>query len=282
MGATFDDTLLTCVFEPRYMSFELCVCLEPVSKRFQQMANVFYRQLDYLDVAHFSARLPDVNWAQKIRGCCPNLKSIDKMPITKDNLQRDLINTQFVRKMTTVTRIGLELRHVSPFVMLFLGDMPNLTTVEICSTALSDPGDLKLVDKLRVTSLKCDHLSWMKFCDPNHLQVLHLSTCDGVTFGQLSDALGSFRNLREIAIRFQEYISVRYLIVLFKFRICQGFSGPAGEPGLCSQPDGAPNGAPREHPGTGRRASVDCWEVRRDTDFCAVRFAPVLSEPTVA
>jgi len=43
MGATFDDTLVTCVFQPRYMSFDLCVRLEPVSKRFQQNARAFWR-----------------------------------------------------------------------------------------------------------------------------------------------------------------------------------------------------------------------------------------------
>jgi len=220
MCASFDDTLLTCVFQPRYMSFDLCVRLEPVSKRFQQMARVFYRQLDHLDVEHFLARLPDVNWARKIHSNCPNLKSIDKMPIKKDNLQRDFISTEFVRKMTSVTRIGLEWGGVSPFVMLFLSDMPNLIRVEILSTDISDPGDLNLVEKLRVTSLKCDSLSWLQFFDPDHLQVLEFTNTAYPKAGpnELMQVLRKYENLREIKVGycFEEYPE-EYLVEFMDF-----------------------------------------------------------------
>jgi len=171
----------------------------------------------HLDVEHFSARLPDLNWAQKINRNCRNLKSVDKMPIEKGNLQRNLINTQFVRRMTSVTRIGLELRHVSPFVMLFLGDMPNLSRVEISSTAVSDPGDLNLVEKLRVTSLKCDRLSWLQFFDPDHLQVLELINDPEGEPTEAMEVLRKYENLREIKIDILGYLDEEHLLEFVDF-----------------------------------------------------------------
>jgi len=205
MCASFDDTLLTSVFQPRYMSFELCVCLEPVSKRLQQMARVFYRQLDHLDVEHFSARLPEVNWAQKIHACCPNLKFVDKMAIEKENLNRDKFSAYFLSKMKRVTRIGLQIGHLSPLAMLMLGDMRNLTEMEISSTIDPDSCDLNLIGKLRVTSLKCENLFWLQFFDPDHLKVLEFTKDSTADYDELIEMLRKYENLREIKVVVEDY-----------------------------------------------------------------------------
>jgi len=159
-----DDILLRHVFQPRYMSMDLCVRLEHVSKLFSNNADLFYRQLERVDVKHFLARESNVNWARKIYHRSPYLKHVENMPINDDDCSKlTIISSGLVCKMRNVTSLTLDMKSRSPVSMLMLRDMLNLDTVTII---LDDDdnhdsfNDLKPIEKLRVKSLKCNQLFW--------------------------------------------------------------------------------------------------------------------------
>jgi len=192
------------VFQPRYMSFELCVRLEPVSKLFSVNADLFYHQLQRVDVKHFLAREPNVNWARKIYRRCPNLKHVQNMLINDDDSsKRSIISTELVSKMKSITSLTLDMKNCSPLSMLMLVDMRNLDTVKITSdddNNLASFNDMEPIEKLRVKSLDCDQLFWTKFFDPDNLEVLKSYNYRSPDCNQLIDMLVKFENLRELHI----------------------------------------------------------------------------------
>jgi len=199
-----DDISLKHVFQPRYMSFELCVRVEPVSKLFSDNADLFYRQLERVDVKHFLAREPNVNWARKIYRRCPNLKHVEKLSINDDDSsKRSIISTELVSKMKSITSLTLDMKNRSPLSMLMLVDMQNLDTVKITSgddNNLASFNDMEPIEKLRVKSLDCDRLFWTKFFDPGNLEILKSYNYRSPDCNQLIDILVKFENLRELHI----------------------------------------------------------------------------------
>jgi len=86
------DQLLECVFQPRYMTFDLCVRLEPVARLFMKKAGRFYEQLQQVDVQYFTDKADNVKWACKLFQRCPNVETIKNIPFRKKNLNQDLIH----------------------------------------------------------------------------------------------------------------------------------------------------------------------------------------------
>jgi len=200
-----NDTVLNCLFQPRFMPFDLCVRLEPVSKQFSQKAAVFYRHLEHIDVDHFLNRMPDVNWARKIFHRCRNLKVVEKIPMKKNSSNQDHINMMLVSKIPSVVSVSLEYEELTPLDILTLIGMPNLRHVGLfCKDQIYFDPDLdsfSAIEKLRVTSCECDSLFMENLCDPDQLEVLRAIKDPFFESHELVDLLSNYRNLREITIR---------------------------------------------------------------------------------
>jgi len=200
-----DNATLSCLFHPRYMGFELCVRLEPVSTIFHENARRYYRQLESFDFHDYSSKENGVKWASKVYHCCPNLREIRNLEVNKKDLDDYAINCHFLTKIPSVTHVGLDFQHFSESALLTLSDMKNLDSLEI----VSEPYHKKRVvgnnrfRKLDVTSLKCDQLNLVSFCNSNSLTTLHLSVKD-VIFGELIQALKGCRHLQVFSIEWTE------------------------------------------------------------------------------
>jgi len=201
-----DDATLSCLFQPRYMSFELCVRLESISKIFLENARRYYRQLERFDFQDSSSKEDRVKWASKIYHCCPNLREIINLRVNKDSFDDDVMNFHFVSKMPSVSHVGVDFQHVSESVMLTLSDMKNLNSLELVSERISGDDSYFCKNRFRkldVTSIKCDQLNFVTFCNPDRLTTLHL-TDKGVILVQLLRTLKSYRHLRELSVEWTE------------------------------------------------------------------------------
>jgi len=204
IDSLIDDNILLCLFQPRYMIFDLCVRLENVSKPFQESAHQFYRQLEQFDFNDYLVKENGVKWANKIAKCCPNLKKISNLPVYQMSFHQDALNFQFVGKLPSVSFLSIYADHFSPIVVLSLTDMEKLDSVEFLrkpdpfgSLSFVAPCALNICKKLNVTSLKCHHLNYVSFCDPHHLRILNL--CFGAKISIPTDKLiGTLKKLHNL------------------------------------------------------------------------------------
>jgi len=198
-----DGSVLNCLFQPRYMSFDLCARLEPTSVLFAKKADQFYLQLQQLNVKEFVSRGKNVNWSRKIFSRCPNLKTVDNVPVVKESLKQDMISIQLISMMNSISSVSVEFKHFSPLAMLPMTGMASLNHLSISARyVLSGDLSFDLVprEKLRVTSLVCNAQHLMDLCNPNHLKVLRLELIV-VDINELSEKLLNFKNLNEFTVR---------------------------------------------------------------------------------
>jgi len=199
-----DDSVLNCLFQPRYMTLVLCIRLEPTSGLFATKADKFYRQRKKLDVKKFLMREKNVSWSRKIFNRCPNLEKIDNVPVTKENMKRDMVSVQLLSLIKSVSSVGVKFHHrYSPLTMLPMIGLVNLSHLDI--SARSVPSDEPLFDlvpteKFRVTSLTCDALNLLDVCQPNLVNILHLKFTY-VVIEELIEKLLKFKNLQELKVR---------------------------------------------------------------------------------
>jgi len=212
-------SLLNCLFQPCYMSLDLCTRLEPTSALFATKAGQFYRQLKQLDVKEFVAREKNVNWSRKIYHRCPNLTEIENVPFDKESLKRDTICVQLFSMMKSISCVSMEFQHFSPVVMLPMVGMASLSSLSLTTDQVPtiDPSfNLVPLEKFRVTSLKCDKLHLVDFCYPDHLNVLRFEL-PRVDVDELIEKLLNFRNLRELTVRLQNFGNSEQLVPLINF-----------------------------------------------------------------
>jgi len=199
-----DGSVLNCLFQARYMTFDLCIRLEPTSVLFATKADTFYRQLKQLDVKEFVMREKNVSWSRKIFNRCPNLETIENVPVTTGNLKRDMISVQLLSLIKSVSSVGVEFHYrYSPLTMLPTIGMVNLSRLDISARLVpsGEPSfDLVPTEKLRVTSLTCDKLNLMDVCQPNLVNILHLKFTN-VVIDELIEKLLKFKNLSELTVQ---------------------------------------------------------------------------------
>jgi len=204
-----DDNILSCLFQPRYMIFDLCVRLENVSKPFLESAHRFYRQLEQFDFNDYLVKENRVKWANKIVKCCPNLKRISNLPVHKTSFDQDALNFQFVGKLPSVSFLSINATHFSPIVVLSLTDMEKLASVEFLreidtfgSQPFVAPCTLNMCKTLNITRLTCPHLNYVSFCDPDQLRIFHL--CFGgkirIPTDKLVGTLKKLHNLTDLTV----------------------------------------------------------------------------------
>jgi len=215
-----DDIVLNCVFQPRYMTLDMCIRLEPTSTLFATKADQFYRNLKQLDVKEFVVREKQVNWSRKIFNRCPNLKSVENFTVAKESLKRDMVCLQLISLMKSIFSVGVVFHdHFSPSDMFPMIGMANLNHLSLyTSHAPVDIISFNLlpVEKLRVTSLKCDALYFMDLCFPDHLNVLHLEFTE-VGINELIEKLFNFRNMKKLTVRLKCPDNAEELLSLVNF-----------------------------------------------------------------
>jgi len=199
-NSLLSDSVLGCVFQPRYMTLALCAHLENVSKLFMKKTDEFYQQVEHVDMHHCLASADDVNWTRKIFRRCPNLKSVGNVRVNKASLDRDVIGAQLVGKLKSITSVGVNFDVLSPLALLAFIDV---SSVQLCTRGVSvdDEPSLKLkpMENLRVMSLRCDRLLLLDFCQPHLLEALHLTDSqDGVE--KLMEKLRVFQHLSQLTI----------------------------------------------------------------------------------
>jgi len=133
---SLDKTTVSCLFQSRYMSVELCVRLESVSKNSFENANSYYLQLECFDFQDYVAKEVRVRWASKISKRCPNLLKILNLQVTKESFERDLVNVHLVSKLPNVSFVSLDFSHFSDFVMLTLADIKKLKSLEFTTDSV--------------------------------------------------------------------------------------------------------------------------------------------------
>jgi len=216
-----DEIMLRCMFQPRYMTFDMCLRLEPVSKLFMAQADAFYRKIDRLG---YVSGDENENWARKIYRRCPNVKTIEDISVSKYSLKRDNIRVLTISKIKGLSSIGVNFFNFSPETLLPFVDMPNLHNMEISTRYIFtefDPLEMNPIEKLRVTSLKCDRLFLLDFFDLNRLSVLYLENLrSGID--ELIVKLRDCCNLTQLTIELQESKEIQQqLIKLIYFVVDQ-------------------------------------------------------------
>jgi len=199
-----NESILNCLFQPRYMTFELCVRLEPTSMLFAAKADPFYRQLKRLDVKEFLARERNVDWSRKIFNRCPNLETVDNVLVEKKTLKQDKVCIQLFSMMKSVSSVSIEFRgHYSPLTMLPLIGMTSLKHLKLSSRDVPSGDHLfnPPEEKLRVTSLECNDHGFISICHPDQLNGLLLNLSD-VDMNELIEKLPNFINLEDLTITF--------------------------------------------------------------------------------
>jgi len=209
-----DANILSCLFQPRYMIFDLCVRLENVSKPFLEHAHRFYRQLEHFNFKDYLVKENGVKWANKIAKRCPNLKKITNLPVHQISFDQDALNFLFVGKLPSVSLLSINATHFSPIVVLSLTDMENLESVEfltktdpIVGPSRLVPSTLSICKTMHVTSLTCPHLNYVSFCDPDQLRILNLyygGRSSSVTPDKLIGILKKFNNLTDLTVSLRD------------------------------------------------------------------------------
>jgi len=198
-----DDIVLKCLFHRRFMGFNLCARLESVSKSFRNYAHHFYSQMDSFDFENRLLKENDTSCARKLALRCPNINKIRNIPVNDDSLEENIVNFCFISKMQNVSLVGIDFQHFSPNVLLPLRDMPNLNSLEI-ATYRADSDEItfeeSMVQKLNLTSLKCDRLILLNFCNPDSLEILDLRVNYSTEIDELINKLKQHRKLRELSI----------------------------------------------------------------------------------
>jgi len=99
--------------------------------------------------------------------------------------------------------VGIDFQHFSSNVFLPLAEMKNLSSLEISTnralpTAMLFDDDI--VQKLNVTSLKCDRFSLVNFCNPVSLEILCVCVDYSTEIDELIEKLKQYRKLRVVSI----------------------------------------------------------------------------------
>jgi len=215
-----DDAILSCLFQPAYMTFDLCVNLESVSNAFFQKAHQFYQRLAYFDFKDHLAKEGQGKWASKISKRCLNVRKIENLQVNKESFESDVLNFQFISKMPNVSIVCANFKHVSAVILLVLADMGNLSRLEVSTCAIKNDTqsfrDTIQIKKIDVASLKCDSLLFVDFCNPDHLSVLNLD-CVHAKADEYVSTLKRLRNLRELSLELYQPESIECVLRLVTF-----------------------------------------------------------------
>jgi len=186
-----NKSVLESLFDQRYMTFDLCVRLEPVSKLFAQHADVFYRKVDRLDVKNFLINNKNVNWERKIQHRCPKFRQITSFEVKRKSREQDLSLAQAI----------IMLKHV---------DAKN-DVIKGCA------------EKLNLESLICEELSFLSYCDANCLKTLELKELFECNSDELIEALQGFKNLDHLVLelRYQEDMAEIQKMINFVSNVLQ-------------------------------------------------------------
>jgi len=163
------------------------------------------------------AKEGQVKWASKISKRCLNVQKILNLPVSKECLESDVLNFQFISKMSNVSNVSVNFQHFSPVVLMILADMGNLSRLEVSNVPISRAfRDTVQIKEIDVTSLKCDSLLFINFCNPGHLSVLNLD-CMRTTADEYVSALKGLPNLRELSLEFYQPWSTESVLKVVTF-----------------------------------------------------------------
>jgi len=199
-----NESVLKSLFNERYMTFDLCVQLEPVSKLFAQHAHSFYRNVTHLDVNHFLANCVNVNWARKVHRRCPNLTQITSFEVKKESLEQDLLLAQTVGKLKHISSVGMIFLHFESRALFSLIDVPSLSQVQISSRYRNVVVTGSCIEKTAIDSFSCDRLSLVNLCDADFLKSLHIN-CEEINSEELIEAMKDFKNLEDVVLEVNFY-----------------------------------------------------------------------------
>jgi len=203
MVPLLDGSVLNCLFQLRYMSFELCARLEPTSVLFAKKSDQFYLQLQQLNVKEFLKREKNVNWSRKIFSRCPNLKTLDNVPVIMRRFEQNMMVIQLISMIKSISSVSVDFHHYSPLHILPMSGMASLNHLSISTNVIPSDRlwfDLVPREKLRVTSLVCNQLHLIDLCNPDHLKTLCFES-EFVDMNDLIEKLLNFGNLNFVTVR---------------------------------------------------------------------------------
>jgi len=159
--------------------------------------------------------------ARKLALRCPNITKIHNIPVNYNSLEENIVNFCFINKMQNVSLVGIDFQHFSPNIFLLLTEIKNLSSLEIGTHHRAHPDQISvegsMVQKLNVTSLKCDMLCLIDFCSPDSLEILNLRVSYFTENDELIEKLKQHRKLREISIDLCRGVEPKELFRLFDF-----------------------------------------------------------------
>jgi len=214
-----DDAALSCLFQPRYMDITLSARLESVSKTFLSHGHHFCKQVRRFDFKDRLLKEKTRKLAKKLAVRCPNLRKVLNISVNNDNLEEKIVTMGFINKMPNVSVVSINFEHFSQDILLPLAESASLAILEITST-LADADftfDEKAVEKLNVTSLKCDRLSLINFCSPDSLETFHLNLHRPTSVDELIQKLKHYRRLRNVSVEFHFFDETEEVLKILEY-----------------------------------------------------------------
>jgi len=87
--ACVDNKLLECIFEPKYIDFQLAERLEVVSGLFQRFTNSYLLKMKFVDLKLLAGinSIDEIELSRRIFKYCANLVSIRNVEMSVDNVE---------------------------------------------------------------------------------------------------------------------------------------------------------------------------------------------------
>jgi len=137
--AQFDDDILRCLFNKRYMDFETCSSLRSVSARFNFFAAKYCHSIKELDLCHltkpFNQNSESVGefypcLIEAMAKCYPNVQKVTGVRIIIENL--NLASQKFLEGLPYLTSVALDGYSIEMAILFpFLKRLPHLRSVKL-------------------------------------------------------------------------------------------------------------------------------------------------------